>query len=287
MLGTPKGLSDEKAARMMVALREGRTLRTFGVKSPRLEAYFNAHPEFAQEALPLIEENKRAARLRKGARLREQTHCKHGHLLSGVNISFEPNGRRKCLTCVDRRNLAPRPPTQQQIEQVTAALNAGKPLRLICQGMVGAQRAQPRIVSFRKLGLYRRLNPTFDQCVVSATADNNRKGQQRRFRLHQERTDAIRSENNDYYNILGILPRNLPPDVRDDIAQSIMVALLEGSLQRDQVSVRVQQFARAHNCMFPPKHAKFGDRPLVSLDEVLFEDGSTTRGDTVSLGLWD
>jgi hypothetical protein len=58
MLGTPKGLSDEKAARMMVALREGRTLRTFGVKSPRLEAYFNAHPEFVQEALPLIEENK-------------------------------------------------------------------------------------------------------------------------------------------------------------------------------------------------------------------------------------
>jgi hypothetical protein len=73
MLGTPKGLSDEKAARMMVALREGRTLRTFGVKSPRLEAYFNAHPEFAQEALPLIEENKRAARLRKGARLTAQS----------------------------------------------------------------------------------------------------------------------------------------------------------------------------------------------------------------------
>src|ERR1700730_6080729 len=152
MLGTPKGLSDEKAARMMVALREGRTLRTFGVKSPRLEAYFNAHPEFAQEALPLIEENKRAARLRKGARLREQTHCKHGHLLSGVNISFEPNGRRKCLTCVDRRNLAPRPPTQQQIEQVTAALNAGKTLSLICHGRIGAQLGRARmILCFRKV----------------------------------------------------------------------------------------------------------------------------------------
>jgi hypothetical protein len=39
------GLSDEKAARMMVALREGRTLRKFSVKAPRLEAYFKAHPE--------------------------------------------------------------------------------------------------------------------------------------------------------------------------------------------------------------------------------------------------
>jgi hypothetical protein len=35
MLATPKGLSDEKAARMIVALREGRTLRLFVVKPLR------------------------------------------------------------------------------------------------------------------------------------------------------------------------------------------------------------------------------------------------------------
>jgi hypothetical protein len=39
--------------------------------------------------------------------------------------------------------------------------------------------------------------------------------------------------------------------------------------------------------MFPTKFAKFGDSPLVSLDEVMFDDGSTTRGDNVSRGLWD
>lgn len=39
--------------------------------------------------------------------------------------------------------------------------------------------------------------------------------------------------------------------------------------------------------MFAPKFRKFGDSSLVSLDEVLFDDGSTTRGDTVSRGLWD
>jgi hypothetical protein len=55
MATTPKGLSDEKAARMMVALREGRTLRTFGVTAPRLQAYFETHVEYAREALPLIE----------------------------------------------------------------------------------------------------------------------------------------------------------------------------------------------------------------------------------------
>jgi len=30
-----------------------------------------------------------------------------------------------------------------------------------------------------------------------------------------------------------------------------------------------------------------GDSPLVSLDEVLFDDQRTTRGDGVSRGLWD
>jgi hypothetical protein len=45
MPATPKGLSDEKPARMMVGLHEGRMLRSFGVKAPHLEAYFKAHPE--------------------------------------------------------------------------------------------------------------------------------------------------------------------------------------------------------------------------------------------------
>lgn len=57
MLATPKGLSDEKAARMMVALREGRTLKKFGVKAPRLESYFAAHPEYAQGS-PVVDRDK-------------------------------------------------------------------------------------------------------------------------------------------------------------------------------------------------------------------------------------
>jgi hypothetical protein len=60
------GLNEEKAARMMVALREGRTLRKFGVKAPRLEAFLATHTEYAQEALPLIEINKKLAFKRKG-----------------------------------------------------------------------------------------------------------------------------------------------------------------------------------------------------------------------------
>jgi hypothetical protein len=57
---TPAGLTDEKAARMMAALRVGQTLRIFGVKAPPLDAYFKTHPEYAREALPLIKTNREA-----------------------------------------------------------------------------------------------------------------------------------------------------------------------------------------------------------------------------------
>jgi hypothetical protein len=112
MLATPKGLSDEKAARMMIALREGQTLRKFGVKAPRLEAYFAVHPEYAQEARPLIEANAKAAHLRKGARLRKMTKffCLKGlHPMIGDNVRIDPSrGRRACLAC--RKAAAANPP---------------------------------------------------------------------------------------------------------------------------------------------------------------------------------
>jgi hypothetical protein len=63
-------------------------------------------------------------------------------------------------------------------------------------------------------------------------------------------------------------------------------ALLDGSLRREDVSARVKHYVAAHNRNFPTRFAKFGNSPLVSLDEVLFDAGATTRGDTVSRGLW-
>lgn len=104
-------------------------------------------------------------------------------------------------------------------------------------------------------------------------------------RLVQVRNRAVRAENNDYYTIRAMLPPNFPG--RDDVVSNIFEAMLDGSLLREDVKARVQTYIAAHNRMFPIKHRKFGNAGQVSLDEVLFEDGSTTRGDTVSRGLWD
>jgi hypothetical protein len=99
--------------------------------------------------------------------------------------------------------------------------------------------------------------------------------------------DTVRAETNDFYKIVNMVPVHLPPNVRDDIAQSILVALLEGTLRRDQVRAQLQQFVASHNRMFPTNFAKFGDGRLVSLDARLFDDGTMTLGDTITRGLWD
>jgi len=73
---------------MMAALRRGRTLRIFGVKTLRLETYFAAHPDYAREARPLIAANTKAANLRKRARNGTKTQCMHGHSLADARIYY-------------------------------------------------------------------------------------------------------------------------------------------------------------------------------------------------------
>ena len=283
---TPPGLSDEKAARIMAGLREGRTLRPFAVKASRFDAYCETHPDYAREAKALLPENLKASNARKGAARRALTHCKYGHPLSGNNLYLAPGRKeRKCWTCINRRDKSPRPPNQEQIPQVTAAFNAGKTVKQICWGTVGNRKIEKPILTFRKLRLHRELNPEFNRFVVSAMADHNSKGQLRRFNPDRARANIRRSETNDFHKIVNMVPVYLPPDVRDDIAQSILVALLEGALQRDQVKVRVQQFVTAHN-REANKHGT-GKYGLRSIDAAAFVDSSTTFGDTISRGLWN
>ena len=96
---------------MMVALREGRTLRKFGVKRgcPRFDAYCKAHVEYAQEALLLVAANARAANLRKGELKRQKASivCLKGlHPMAGYNVRIH-KGRRQCRECERTANKNP------------------------------------------------------------------------------------------------------------------------------------------------------------------------------------
>jgi len=218
---TPPGLSDEKAARMMAGFREGHTLKQFSISGncPRFKAYCEAHADYGREAPTFLAENIKLSNARKGARRRNLDHCKHGHPLSGANVHYLPNGYRKCLTCQRRREQNPRTPSGEEIQKVTAALNAGKTISQICWGKVGEQKVGGQILPFRNLKRYRELNPDFNKFVVSATANSKSKGQQRRFHPERARVKIIRSETNDFHKIVSMVPVYLPPDARDDIAQ--------------------------------------------------------------------
>jgi hypothetical protein len=280
MAATPKGLSDEKAARMMVALREGRTLRTFGVKAPRLEAYFKAHPKYASAVRPLILANSKAAFLHKGAYIRNKTHCVNGH-------SFAEHGRtamhkgwmtRQCRACEVMRHQRGGVMKAEVLEKVTARILAGSSLNSFTKSQSGVY-----LLKFSTLARHRRENPTFDRFVREATKDNNSKGQLRRWR--RIKSNVIRDQNNDYCKILALIPGYVGDKAA--IVSLIFEDLLNGRLKRENVPARVREYVAAQDQMFPTKYRTFAGRPLLSLDEQPFEDGATTRGDTVSKSLWD
>ena len=274
-----KGLSDERAARFMIELRDGRTPNSVNVKIPQMEAYFVAHPDYAREARPLIEANVKAARRRKGARLRERTHCKNGHSFAGARVYMKDGYQfRFCLECRkadDAKGGILKPAIAEKIKTILKAPTAT---------ISSMTRSGPHhLVTYVALRAYRRADPEIDVLVKGVVATHATRWQRRRLLLLKH--DAIREQNNDYVRIRAMLPVNFPG--RDDVVGDIFEAMLDGSLRREDVKARVRTYITAHNRMFPTKYAKFGDSPLVSLEEVMFDNGTATIGDTVSRGLSD
>jgi hypothetical protein len=162
--------------------------------------------------------------------------------------------------------------------KVTARITAGAPINSFTTAGTAKY-----LVKFSTLARHRRENPEFDRFVIAATKDNNSKGQQ--LRWQRVRNAAVRDDNNDYYKIRDMIPASNPH--RDDIVARIFEDLLDGTLERAVVPARIKVYISELNKLYPTKYAKFGNSPLVSLDEVMFDDGTTTRGDLVCRGLWD
>ncbi|MGN8547827.1 hypothetical protein ACQPTN_24890 [Bradyrhizobium sp. 13971] len=276
---------------MLTAFREGKTLRTFSMTKGRLEAYFASHPEYAAEVRPLLEANRKAADERKRSQFRLMTHCKRGHTLDDAHVYINKGYRnRACIHCRALRGKQLLTMSPETTKKVKLALLNGATVGQIIQGKPpGGGKRDPslRIVDPQRLAGSRRLDPELDQFIIEATANNSARGQQLRYAKARARVQsaAKREEANDYYKILAMLPANFPD--RDDVVSRIFESLLDGSLRREDVRSRVKFYIAEHNRLFPTKYAKFGDSPLVSLDQALFEDGSGTIGDRVALGLWD
>ncbi|WNV10166.1 hypothetical protein [Tardiphaga sp. 709] len=229
----------------------------------------------------LAKQNAKANDVLKGQTKRLGSHCQRGHAMTGDNVGFRTSRRIFCKACTSARAKAGGIISPQIIKQVTKLLKERVPIRRFTQGV-----SEGYLVSFATFKRYRRENPTFDQFVIEHTKDNNSRAQLQRYR-HRAFMQAAPAVQSRYLReVYDLIPRYLPDDARDDIVSNIFRALVEQSLRHDQVKSRVAWFVSEQNRMFPPKHRKFGDAQLVSLDEVLFDDGTRTRGDTVSEGLW-
>lgn len=263
---------------MLAGLRGGQTPRSFGVTANRFKAYCEAHPVYGQKALPLLEVNVKAAQLRKGAHIRNKTHCINGH-------SFAEHGRvamhkgwktRQCRACELMRYRRGGLMAAPVLEQVKARIVAGSSISSFTKPGDGY------LVKFSTLARYRRENPEFGRLVAEAISDR---------RLYPASmpvaagTFRYEWDPRDLHAISAMLPEQFPG--KCDVVQSIFLALIEGRLDRSQVEHHLRRFVRDYNRQHPTKYAKFGNSLLLSLDEVLFEDGTATRGDTVSKGLWD
>lgn len=272
-------LSDEKAVRILAGLRNGKTPRLLWTTADRLKAYCAARPEYGREALPLMEANIKAAFLRKGAHLRDRTHCKHGHSLEGAR-TYKKDGYtfRFCVECRKVDDAKGGILKSEVSAKIKAALNS--PTATINSITHAGPR---RLVSHVALQAYRRADPEIDVLVRGIISTVYSRSQ--KLRWQRLRNEAKREETNDYHKILAMMPAAFPD--KDDVVSDIFVALANGSLRREDVRTRVRQFVTAHNRMFPTNYATFAGRRLVSLDAQLFEDGSTTLGDTISRGLWD
>ncbi len=275
------GLLPAVASAVMNHLRAGGTFADAPVSYKVSRAHGRKHPEWWAEAYrTAIANSKRRNREAIDRRVAKLTHCKRGHALSGSNIIlvFRDDGvRRSCRACKFITSRAVRPLTTDEVERAKSLLQAGVGISKLygAKGFYVANRAS---INHRCS-----IDPVFDKIVAAAKS--------RLIALpdpHAHDNSAFLSAcgSADFEQIRRLVPSYLPSHERDDIAQDVMVALLEGRITRAGIPAHLRKFMTIHNRMFPPGFAKIGKARVVSLDEPLIDGGKATRSDFVSEGLW-
>jgi hypothetical protein len=281
----PPGIPSDMAIEFMARLSAGSTVRklTGGgelgpamVSFDRFKKHCELHPKWAAEAWRV---SNASTRILKTARFRAMTHCKFGHSLADARV-YQMDGykARHCRICGIVRAGRAGVIRPEVGEKVRALLKRNAPISSFTTGASGNY-----LMSHVTFNKFRREDSEIDSLASRVIASARHAAQHRRW--SRVRNHTIREQNNDHYKIRDMIPENNPH--RGDIVARIFEDLLSGSLNRDAVRSRANLYIAEFNRMFPTKYAKFGGSQLVSLDEVLFVDGSTTRGDTVSRGLWD
>jgi hypothetical protein len=272
----PAVMAALEAGRSIGSITSGRggplIIRAYGLR--RLMA---ANPEWSARAAPLIKANALAANARKSEWLRKRTHCNHGHSFHDALMVNRGGYRyRVCRTC---RSLEVGAPMNAAIkEKVAAIIKKGEPITTAIKSVRS---------SFPTIARWRNEDPEFNKLIETfrpvriENQYNRMAATNRRNATHRR----IAKEKNIYHKIHAMIPKWIAE--KDELVSDVFVLIGARTIQDDEIAGLVAQAVAAHNKLFPLKFRKFGDARLISLDELAFEDGSTTIGDQVSRGLWD
>jgi hypothetical protein len=291
----PRLMTPAQAITFMIRLRGGESVRrmTNGGKlgkpvcsAEKLKRHRAAYPEWGAEAKRLATVNARAADPLKSPKLYMRL-CKYGHELDRGRIYFRYGYEcRRCQKCDKLRNDRAGIIRPEALAKATMALRNGVTVNQIVRGFpMGGGRRNPSLILMNSAAFYRyrRDNPEFNRLVL----DEIEKRITSSNPVLEVAAGTFKYEWNpaDHQLIKSMLPEHLPD--KDAVINEVIVSLLEGRLDRSQIATKIRWYVSDYYRMFPMKYAKFGNSPLISLDEKLFEDGATTRGDAISRGLWD
>ena len=280
----PSGLTPELASKFMLNLHGGKTIRdmtTSGGDSyicsmERFRVHCRLNPEWSATVRKLSETNGNKKKSVNAARsLATRLMCLKGlHPMTADNVRVRKCGLRYCREC--QRTLEKNPRIDvilPVVGKITSSLQRGQRLNATLKKYG---------VGIKVYTRFREINADFDTNVREALQNKGARQQVRAVQVHVAR---VRRQNDDYHTIRGLIPESNPH--RDDILARIFEDMLGGSLKRAEVPSRIKIYVTELNRLYPTKYAKFGDGQLFSLDEVMFDGGTSTRGDYVSRSLWD
>lgn len=259
----------------------------------RLRLYRTRNPEWEAKFKPVITRNSRLATAA-GSR-GYQTHCKYGHALTDDNIKIDSrNGTRACVTC--RRAFTGAKVTDETIKIVERGLLTGMNFAQLTTPIAGGRSTisglQARTVRLTRPDVNERWakaarNPATIRSFKSVHSVAPVSELQVEIPADFVRNDIplYVYQDGDYEWLYGLTPRYLDQEKRQDIVGSLVVELMERRVDRAGVSDCAKRMIRAYNKENPIK--AYGDiRTPLSLDAPAYLDGTISRMEIVSEGLW-
>jgi hypothetical protein len=211
--------------------------------------------------------------------------CSLGHAIIDGNVIREGSWL-KCRTCRrahQKRTGSSGNLQEKTVRKVLEALRSGRTWSSLAGHHGNTYVPKTKVVNIVRLKIFCENNPKIGR-LIRRLAEKNRIAVMSAPRGVAVTAPAILRAAHDVMDeIEAVLPRHLPRDLRDDVAQNIWLAVTERRLKREDIPKHAHAFIRAE---YKSSHNAWGPR---SLDVPIWIDGKTTLLDTLTSGsgLWD